>query len=192
MIQQLETARLILRPAELADADQAQHIFPHWEIVRFMQAGRVPWPYPEDGALHYYCDVALPGMTRGDEWHWSIRLKSEPVSMVGSISLRRTENSNRGFWMGLPWQGLGLMSEAANAVTDYWFYVLGFAEMRVAKAIDNTASRRISERNGMRVVEVIEGREYVGGRFPTEVWCVTAEEWKLRQSHSRKSNAVQG
>ena len=101
-----------------------------------MQAGRVPCPYPEDGALRYYSDVALPGMARGDEWHWSIRLKREPASMVGSISLRTAENSNRGFWIGLPWQGQGLMSEAIDTVTDYWFDVLGFAEMRVAKAID--------------------------------------------------------
>jgi RimJ/RimL family protein N-acetyltransferase len=29
------------------------------------------------------------------------------------------ETNNRGFWMGLPWQGQGLMSEAVEAVTDY-------------------------------------------------------------------------
>ncbi len=30
----LETSRLILRPLELADASQAQLLFPQWEIVR--------------------------------------------------------------------------------------------------------------------------------------------------------------
>ena len=30
----LETPRLILRPLELADASQAQVLFPQWEIVR--------------------------------------------------------------------------------------------------------------------------------------------------------------
>ena len=55
----LETARLLLRPLELADATQAQVLFPHWEIVRYM-AKQVPWPYPPDGAYTFYRDVALP------------------------------------------------------------------------------------------------------------------------------------
>jgi [ribosomal protein S5]-alanine N-acetyltransferase len=54
----------------------------------------------------------------------------------------RHENDNRGFWLGLPWQGQGLMSEACDAVTDYRFFTLNFPVMRVPKAIANTASRR--------------------------------------------------
>jgi RimJ/RimL family protein N-acetyltransferase len=74
------------------------------------------------------------------------------------------------------------MTEAADAATAFWFDMLGFAEMRVAKAIGNTASRRISERQGMRVVAE-EEREFVGGRFPTEVWSMSAEEWKRRNEY---------
>ena len=44
------------------------------------------------------------------------------------------------------------MTEAVEAVTDYWFPVLGFPVLRVPKAVANTASRRISEKIGMRVV----------------------------------------
>jgi ribosomal-protein-alanine N-acetyltransferase len=44
----LETRRLILRPLEIADADEVQILFPHWEIVRYLN-NRVPWPYPPDG-----------------------------------------------------------------------------------------------------------------------------------------------
>jgi RimJ/RimL family protein N-acetyltransferase len=43
----LQTSRLILRPLELADAEQAQVLFPHWEIVRYLRK-IVPWPYPPD------------------------------------------------------------------------------------------------------------------------------------------------
>src|SRR3979411_1538664 len=82
----LETKRLWLRPLELADAEQIQILFPHWEIVQFL-AGRVPWPYPTDGALTYCRDLALPAVRRGEEWHWTLRLKSEPSRVIGSISL---------------------------------------------------------------------------------------------------------
>ena len=68
----LETARLLLKPLTLDDADQVQRLFPHWEVVKHL-ASVVPWPYPEDGAFTFYRDVALPAMARGDAWHWSLR-----------------------------------------------------------------------------------------------------------------------
>ena len=177
-----ETARLWLRPLELGDAQQTQILFPHWEIVRFL-TNTVPWPYPPDGALTYYRNVALPAMTRGEAWHWTLRLKASPDQLIGSISLMRSCEENRGFWLGTPWQGQGLMSEACETVTDFWFNVLGFPVLRVPKAIPNLASRRISEKQGMHVIAKME-RDYVGGRFPAELWGITAEEWNNRPRNS--------
>lgn len=181
MVPALETSRLLLRPLELADAEQTQVLFPHWEIVRYIRKA-VPWPYPPDGAFTYYRDVALPAVARGDEWAWTLRLKSVPSQVIGAISLFRSETDNRGFWLGLPWQRQGLMTEACNAVTDYWFEVLKFPMLRVPKAIANAGSRRISEKQGMRVI-ASEDRDYVSGRLPSEIWEITAEEWRRRKEH---------
>lgn len=180
MVPILTTKRLTLRPLELADAAQAQFLFPHWEIVRYLAKG-VPWPYPPDGAYTFYRDVALPAMERGEAWHWSLRLKPHPDQMIGSITLLKGDRVNRGFWLGLPWQGQGLMSGAADAVTDYWFEVLKFPVLRVPKAVANTGSRRISEKQGMRVI-AREDQDYVSGRLPAEIWEITAEEWKAHKA----------
>lgn len=176
----LQTPRLVLRPLELADADHAQVLFPHWEIVRYLRK-IVPWPYPSDGAYVYYRDVALPAVARGDEWAWTLRLKSNPGQLIGAISLFRNETDNRGFWLGLPWHRQGLMTEACNAVTDYWFEALRFPVLRVPKAIANAGSRRISEKQGMRIIGR-EDRDYVSGRLPSEIWEITAEEWRQRKA----------
>jgi len=176
----LETPRLLLRPLELADAEQAQRLFPQWEIVRLL-ASAVPWPFPADGVRQYYEHVALPAILRGDEWHWTLRLKAQPDQLIGAISLIREGETNRGFWLGQPWQGQGLMSEACLAVTDFWFEVLGRDKLRVTKAAANIASRRISEKHGMRLVETKESN-YVSGRLPTEVWEITKEEWRSRRN----------
>ena len=72
------------------------------------------------------------------------------------------------------------MTEACEVVTDYWFNALKFQVLRVPKAVANKASRRISEKEGMRVVATDE-RDYVSGRFPTEVWETTADEWRARK-----------
>jgi len=173
MIPTLETPRLYLRPLELADAEQAQILFPHWEVVRYM-ASLVPWPYPPDGACTYYRDVSLPAMQRGEAWHWTLRLKASPAAMIGSISLMKNEKNNRGFWLALPYHRQGLMTEACQAATDYWFGELKSPLLRTSKAVANTASRRISEKSGMRMVSTTE-HDYVSGRLPSEIWEVTAE-----------------
>lgn len=171
-----ETKRLILRPLELGDAAQIQELFPHWEIVRHL-LNLVPWPYPADGAFTFIRDIALPAMTRGEQWIWTLRLKSDPDQLIGVLNLRKGDQDNRGFWLGLPWHGLGLMSEACVWSCDFWFDELHFPVLRVAKAAANLASRRISEKQGMRFVSVCE-KDYLCGRLPSEVWEITAEEWK--------------
>ena len=142
-------------------------------------ASIIPWPYPSDGALTWIRDIALPAIARGDEWHWTIRLKTDAENLIGAIGLKKHETDNRGFWIGREWQGQGLMTEAANAVTDYWFDTLKFPVLRVPKAIANVESRRISEKQGMRVIAA-GPRDYVSGRLPAEVWELKAVEWRGR------------
>jgi RimJ/RimL family protein N-acetyltransferase len=72
------------------------------------------------------------------------------------------------------------MTEAVTAVNDYWFDVLGFSVLRAPKAVVNIASRRISEKTGMRVIAT-EERDYVSGRFLSEIWEITAEEWREKR-----------
>ena len=176
----LETDRLLLRPVELADADPIQAIFPHWEIVKYL-ANKVPWPYPPDGALTFLRDIALPAIERGDQWIWTIRRKEEPGTLIGMISLAKNENENRGFWLDPKWQRHGMMTEGCDAVTDFWFETLKHRVMRVQKAIANEGSRRISEKRGMRIVSTGE-RDYVSGKLSSEIWEITAEEWRGRKS----------
>jgi RimJ/RimL family protein N-acetyltransferase len=182
------TDRLILKPLELADAEQIQQLFPRWEIVRYL-AGRVPWPYPPDGAAQFFREVALPEMERGDSWYWTLRLHEEPRQIIGMISLGRGDEENRGFWMGLPWQGRGLMTEACAWANDFWFDTLGFERMRVPKAAANLASRRISEKQGMHLVSVGE-KDYVCGRLKSEIWEITAEEWRAWKETHWESNFI--
>lgn len=183
-VPELSTSRLILRPVELADAAAVQGLFPHWEIVRYLASPPIPWPYPTDGALTFLRDAAIPKMQRGEEWTWSIRLKESPGKMIGLITLHDIEGNNRGFWLGLPWQGRGIMTEACLAVTDYWFEVLDRPVLRAPRAVENIASRRIAEKTGMRLVGT-EMKSYVCGPRLSEVWEITREEWRRKRVEVR-------
>lgn len=179
----LQTPRLILRPLTLSDAAEVQPLFAQWEIVQQLNS-RVPWPFPENGVEFYYRSDALPAIARGDEWHWTLRLKDDPAQkIIGAICLVRGSNNNRGFWLAREWHGRGLMTEAAIEVTRFWFEDLNQPILRIKKARDNAASRAISLRQGMRCVEQTEDN-YVSGRLPTEIWELTAKEWRsLNQSY---------
>lgn len=175
----LSTQRLRLLPLVLADHAAIQTVFPQWRIVRHLNAS-VPWPYPEDGALTYVRDIALPAMAEGREWHWSIRLHDAPDQLIGVISLTLKPDDNRGFWLDPAFWGRGFSREASDAVTDYWFDSLGQPALRVPKAVANAASRAISTGSGMRIVWRGE-KDYVEGPLPTELWEITADEWRARR-----------
>lgn len=177
----LHTQRLVLQPLQLGDAPAIQERFAHWEVVRYLNAA-VPWPYPADGALSYLRDVALPAIALGKEWHWTIRLLSQPANLIGSISLMDAVDNNRGFWLAPEYQGKGLMGEACEAVDAFWFQTLNRESMRVPKAAPNTGSRRISERAGMHRVSS-EEKDFVSGRFACDLWEITQDQWLARRKN---------
>ena len=178
------TPRLLLEPLQRDDAIQIQQVFPRWEIVRHL-TNAVPWPYPSDGARFFVEQVALPAMAAGQAWHWSLRHRSDADRLIGLISLRAGDEDNRGFWLVPEWQGQGLMSEACTLVTDFWFQTLQQPRLRVPKAMDNQASRRISERSGMRLIETFS-KAFVGGEMLAGNWEITRDEWLARRGDVSK------
>lgn len=182
----LTTRRLVLKPIGLDDAPAIQALFPRWEIVRYLNP-RVPWPYPEDGAVTFLRDVALPAVARGEQWIWAIRIKAGPEHMVGAISLMAGDLENRGFWLGLDWHGQGYMTEACLPVTDFWFNELQRPVLRVVKAVGNVGSRRVSDKQGMTLVGV-EDWDFVSGRQAAEIWQLTRKSWHV--ARTRLADAI--
>jgi len=68
------------------------------------------------------------------------------------------------------------MSEACAAVNTFWFEDLQRSSLRVPKAALNEGSRRLSLREGMRLVARYEA-DYVCGRLPAELWELSREAW---------------
>ncbi|SKA41943.1 Protein N-acetyltransferase, RimJ/RimL family [Enhydrobacter aerosaccus] len=178
----LETPRLVLRPVRRKDIPVIQHRFPHWEIVQYLDVG-IPWPYPADGAA-LYVETCLAEMQRGEKAHWALIPKSGPVDLIGMISLWPDDGvsrNQRGFWLAREFQRRGLMSEAAERVTAYAFCDLGWPELWFANAQENYGSRRIKEKQGARLVDLMIGR-FVSGPGPQMVWHLLRENWVARQA----------
>ena len=180
----LQTPRLVLRPVRSKDAPVIQRRFPKWEIVRWLDA-KIPWPYPADGAATYVA-ACLEEMARGEKSHWAIIPKSGPADLIGIIDLWPDDGisrSQRGFWLDPAFQGKGLMAEAAERVTEYAFCKLGWPHLWLTNAQDNHPSRRIKEKQGARLVDLMIG-EHVGGKGPQMVWLLTQQDWSARQGQA--------
>jgi [ribosomal protein S5]-alanine N-acetyltransferase len=176
----LETRRLTLRPIELRDAPAVQRRFPQWEIVRHLNA-HVPWPYPDDQALNFL-RMTLEEMARGEIFKWAITLREDPAELIGSIDLwlREGERDNRGFWLDPEFWGQGLMTEAAERVTEYAFLELGWPQLWLTNSQANVASHRIKEKQGATLIDLTPN-DYVSGPGVRETWLLTREAWLARR-----------
>ncbi|WP_299809981.1 GNAT family N-acetyltransferase [Tardiphaga sp.] len=177
----LETRRLILRPLEERDASAIQQLFPQWQIVRWLTAS-VPWPYPSDGATRNMGET-LEQLRRGEKYFWAITLKGSD-ELRGRIDLWPFDGQTRdmrGFWLDPKLQGLGLMTEAANAVTAYAFEELKWPFLYLTNAAANRASARVKEKQG--AVEIArEPFSYVSGDGSRQIWLLTHEAWLTRKA----------
>jgi len=173
----LESARLILRPIRAEDAPAVQRRFPHWDVVKHLNA-RVPWPYPADGAAANMTET-LGEMARGEKFQWAITLKDGDGELIGRISLWPDDGGSRemrGFWLSQEHWGRGIMTEAAERVTEYAFVDLGWPQLWLRSGVENAGSHRIKEKQGARIV----GRApaaFVSGPGETTIWLLTREDW---------------
>lgn len=178
----LETERLWLRPYARSDAPAVQRLFPTWAVVEFLSA-QIPWPYPADGA-ESFLRVAEADNAAGSKNHWGIWLKGGPEHVVGAISLWPDDGVShdmRGFWLDPDFQGRGLMTEAADRVTDYALIELGWPHLWVGNATANVRSARVKQRQGAVLVRE-EMAEFVSGRLPRQVWRLDRAAWIARRA----------
>lgn len=176
----LETERLILRPLEERDTPAIQRIFPQWEVVKYLGPA-IPWPYPEDGAATNMREC-LEKRAKGLQFYWAITLRGSDA-LRGRIDLwpyDGVRRDMRGFWLDPELHGQGLMTEAADAVTDYALRTLEWPFLYLTNAVANRASARVKEKQG--AVEI--GREpfsYVSGQGDKQVWLLTRQAWLARR-----------
>ena len=177
----IETERLILRPLEARDSPAIQRLFPQWEVVKHLYA-QVPWPYPDDGAATNMAQC-LEDRAKGLKFYWAITLKSSDA-LRGRMDLWAFDperRDSRGFWLDPLLHGRGLMTEAADAVTDYAFRTLAYPWLYLTNSTANRASARVKEKQGAELAYV-EPFDFVSGPGEKQVWLLTRETWLARQA----------
>lgn len=176
----LKTKRLLLRPLTLDDAAGYSKYFIDYEVIRHLSSA-VPWPYPKDGVADYLRAIILPAQGT-DRWAWGIFLQDNSSELIGCIDLWQEGcPENRGFWLGKPFWGQGLMTEAAEVVTNFAFRELGFDKLIFSNALGNTRSRRVKEKTGARLVGTRPAKFVDPSLTEAETWELTKDDWQKFQ-----------
>jgi len=119
---------------------------------------------------------------RGDGILYSIRMNGE---LVGSMSLNWIDHGNRGcgvgYWLSENHTGQGIVTRSCVRLMEHCFDDLGLHRFVLEAATDNSASRAIAERLGMRLEGTTKDREWLYDHYvDSALYAITAPEWQSR------------
>lgn len=143
----LETARLWLRWPRLADVPALVAQGGEREVAEMTAS--IPHPYTKQDAANWVF-ASRAGNANGEALVLALTLKDRPGDVIGAIGLHagRGKTALLGFWLGRPFHGRGLMSEAAGALVDLAFKLGAAAEIHARTRVENAPARRVLEKCG--------------------------------------------
>ena len=141
----LESERLILRPPRPSDIAAITVWLGDFEVAKNL--AKVPHPYHEEDAEDF---VAARGLQGNGHYSFVVTRKADAV-LVGCVGLHAEEGVwELGYWLGKPFWGQGLASEAARRAVLFAFQVLALDEVRAGWFFDNPASGHVLLKLGAR------------------------------------------
>lgn len=146
----IETGRLVLRPLEPADAEAVAVYLDDIEVARWLV--RVPHPFTLEDAAGFISQCCATS-SLGTATTLGIVLRGDDRAIVrGIVALHSLDTRPEiGFWLGRPFWGNGLMTEAVDATLS-WAYAQLDVDAIVAGAFEgNVASLAIQVRQGFEV-----------------------------------------
>lgn len=183
MIEQpiLHTRRLTLRPFTLADAADVQRLVGAYKVAANIP--NIPHPY-EDGMAETWINTHPPRLADDTGITYAMML-TETGELCGAISLMLKPEHQRaelGYWVGVPYWERGYCTEAARALRDHGFQVLGLHRLFAVHLTRNPASGRVMQKIGMRHEGTLREHEFTRGVFETvETYAILRSEWEAEQ-----------
>lgn len=148
----LKTERLCLRGLHMADAPLIKLYVGDNRVARNLSV--VPHPYP-DGAAEGFIAASMANEGAGMDWAITRAGEDELIGVIGLAD--KAEGLSLGYWLGAPFWGAGLMSEAAAAVVTCC-RAGGVPHLLSGAHQDNPASARVLSKLGFQFVSA--GQEY--------------------------------
>ena len=123
----------------------------------------------------------LKGFAENKSLTTVILYKGYIVGVAGFNTINRSNNiADIGYWLGEAYQGNGIMTRVAKALTDYAFTELNLNKVEIRAAVENKKSRSIPERLGFVNEGCIRNAEWLYDHYvDLVVYGILADEWKV-------------
>ena len=136
---------IAIRPLKISDKNQLASLANNkkiWDNVRNF----LPHPYSEDDALFF---INLT-MDEDPQVNFGIEYKGQLCGAIGLVLLQDvySHTAELGYWLGEPFWGKGIATNAINLITQYGFEVLNLRRIHAGIFDFNIASMKALEKNG--------------------------------------------
>ncbi|ACS42463.1 MULTISPECIES: GNAT family N-acetyltransferase [Methylorubrum] len=178
----IETRRLWLRWPTARDAEAVSRFAGDPAVAEMTARISSPLPLPE---AESFVIQARAMNTAGEGLIMALCRRAAPANLIGVVSVENRPDASEphlGYWLGRPFWGEGLMTEAAEALVDATFAYAGERALASSAMIGNPGSRRVLEKCGFRLTgesaPVFEAR---GGAVPSHNFRLDRAEWLDRR-----------
>ncbi len=173
----LTTARLILRPFRLTDAQRVQDLAGTREVADTTLT--IPHPYP-DGTAARWIAMHEPHWRQGTSVVYAIT-EGAGGALVGAVGLdidRQHSTGEMGYWIAPSCWNRGYATEAAAALLAFAFSVLDVNRVQARHFTRNPSSGRVMQKLGMRLEGVHRQAVRKWDRFEdAAVYSILRAEW---------------
>lgn len=181
----IETRSLWLRWPRAKDVDAIVRLAGDRSVAEM--TARIRYPIDRAETEAFVLD-ARGGNAAGGGLAMALSLRAEPDGLVGMIGISgdaAEDGPHLGYWLGRPYWGRGLATEAAEAIVHAYFAYAGGSVLTSDARVENPASRRVLEKSGF----VRTGT--AAGYFPVRGCDLTCDRFRLdRVAWSARSGAI--
>ena len=172
----LQTPRLALRPFQLTDAPAVQRLTGAAAVAEMTL--HIPHPYA-DGMADAWIATHRAAWDAGTAVSFAITTVDNELRGTVSLQLARAHRRGElGYWIGQPYWGNGLATEAVNAILRFAFETLELNRVQASHLPRNPASGRVLQKVGMQREGLHRERFLKGDQFEDVVeYAVLRRDW---------------
>ncbi|MTB51318.1 GNAT family N-acetyltransferase [Lewinella sp. W8] len=174
---QLRTPRLLLTAPRVTDIPRIATLANDPDVAKMTL--NIPHPYTEMDAV-FWLNMAREGRAGGHHYIFAIR-DPEAEEFLGGVGITVNELHQRGtlgYWLGQPYWGQGITTEAVAALIAMGFEELKLHRIDATHLVTNPASGRVMEKNGMKKEALLEDYFIRKGRISSVYqYRILRREW---------------
>lgn len=161
----IDCGSFVLRPVHASDAPSMARYANNYNVWRNLR-DYFPHPYKLEDAVYFIMqNEGVEPLT-----NFCIECEGECVGVIGFVPQPDvySKSADFGYWLGEPFWGRGIMTEASRRVVDYIFRHFDIVRLYAGIFDWNPASMRVLEKAGFQKECVFEDAIFKDGRLLSE------------------------